>query len=187
MKKKLSKVENQSEEFKKYHTDEFGIKKGYEEIFHPDVFNKLPAEEQLEIVRQRFPIGLKVLPNTNQKPFEIGVLGYEVKEDGIDKDRNPTYIVNVLTNENELRDNWTFGEEGNTSAHPGWFYPVEPVRLFTLKEILNPIERKENLKDDRNGPSKYLKYLEEREEIKRRNKNTFYTNWKEDILKWFRK
>jgi hypothetical protein len=113
-KKRLS---NQDQENAKYHLDINGIKSKYEEDFDPATYNVMDGKEQRKYIKERFPIGMKVYTNLNCKPTECTVLGYEMKYNGSGE------ICNLLTNYNEIEKSYTYEKEGNTSMHPGWFYP----------------------------------------------------------------
>lgn len=110
-------VSNQDEENAKYHLDINGIKSKYEKDFDPATYNVMTAKEQLDYIKERFTLGMKVYTNLNCKPTECEVLGYEMKKNGSGD------IYNLLTNYNEIEKGYTWEQDGNTSMHPGWFYP----------------------------------------------------------------
>ena len=115
-------ISNQSDENAKYHLDTHGIKSLYEKDFDHGSFNNMSINDQLKFTIQRFPMGSKVYTNLNCKPIECTVLGYVLKDNGPLNE-----ICNLLTDQNEVEGGWNWDHYGNTSAHPGWFYPVNPV------------------------------------------------------------
>lgn len=123
-------IPNQDEENAKYHLDINGIKTKYEEDFDPYTFNNMNVKEQLEFTKERFPIGMKVYTNLNCKPTECTVLGYELKDSG------SCDVCNILTDYNEIQNGYNYKHEGNTSMHPGWFYP-KSNRENNLEALLN--------------------------------------------------
>ena len=128
----IKRISNQDEENAKYHLDINGIKSKYEKDFNPTTYNVMTIEEQLEFTKLRFPIGSKVYTNLNCKPTECTVLGYVIKEncDGDGK------ICNLLTIQNEVENGYSWKQYGNTSMHPGWFYP-KSNRENNLESLLN--------------------------------------------------
>ena len=110
-------VPNQDQENAKYHLDINGIKSQYEKHFDPATYNVMDEKQQRALIKERFPLGMKVYTNLNCKPTECMVLGYELKYYGSGD------IWNLLTDCNEVENGYTYKHEGNTSMHPGWFYP----------------------------------------------------------------
>lgn len=110
-------VSNQDDENAKYHLDINGVKSQCEKDFDPATYNVMTGKEQRVLIKEKFPLGSKVYTNLNCKPTECVVLGYEMKSNG------SSDICNLLTNYNEVEKGYRWEQDGNTSMHPGWFYP----------------------------------------------------------------